>query len=79
VLKAVVLKIRGFWGVILLVVVNYPTFLSGLKMKVLRSFETPGLFTETKEPNITEDLILQTFCAFHKFLFYFNFTKQKES
>jgi hypothetical protein len=75
VLKAVVLKIRGFWDVTLLVVANFPTFIPGLKMKALRYFETSGLFTETKERHITEDLVLHTFYAFYKFFFYFNFTK----
>ena len=69
VLKAVVLKIWGCWGVSLLVVVNFPKFLHGLKMKELRSFETSGLFTETKERHIKEDLILQTFYTFHRFPF----------
>ena len=78
-LNAVVLKIRGFWDVTVLVVVNFPTFIPGLNMKALWSFETPGLSTETKERHVTEDLILRTFYAFHTFFFYFNFTKQRES
>jgi hypothetical protein len=76
VIKAVVLKNRGFWGVTVLVVVNFPKCLPGQKMKALRSLETSGLFTETKEDHITEDLILQTFYALHNF-FYFHFYEAK--
>jgi hypothetical protein len=71
------LKIRGFWGVTVLAVVKFLKFLPGQNVKALRSFETSGLFTETKERHVTEELILQTFCAFRKFFFYFTFKKQQ--
>ena len=58
--------------------VNFSKFLSGQKMKAIHSFETSGLFTETKERHVTEDVILQTFYEFYKFVFYFNFKEQKK-